>query len=128
MQNLTFESAWSKTISNKDRKQIERAFSDAVFDTVNSIYLSPLWQAINHKNHLLITVLIHNTTQQDLSFHNTKMRYIEGNQIVAEHSFTIPSLVIEPQTSMPWTFIFPVDSMRIRAALKNGKLEIVDSE
>ncbi|WP_176555770.1 SLAP domain-containing protein [Virgibacillus ndiopensis] len=125
MQKLRFESSWDKTISTKDRNQIEQVFSDTQCAVNEPIYFSSLWQAINHKNQLLVTVLIHNTSQKNLSFQNTKMRYLENNEIVVEYSFTLPLLFVEPHTSMPWTFIFPVESLCHKPKLKNGKLDIV---
>lgn len=66
MQNLVFEEAWDKTISNQDRYEIERAFQQSMIPQ-NELLCTPLWRAINHKGDLLVTVLIHNGTKEDFS-------------------------------------------------------------
>ncbi|MEH6949512.1 SLAP domain-containing protein [Bacillus sp. JJ634] len=126
MQKLQFEPSWDKTLSLKDRKRIEEIHSETSLSNPANMQLTPLWQATNHKGELLITVLVHNFSQQVLLFHNKKLRYIENKEIIAEHIFILPSLVIQRETSMPWTFIFPVESLKKPATLEKGHLEFVD--
>ena len=126
MQKLHFESSWDKTLSSKDRKIIEEIHLETRLPNHNSVHLTTLWQARNHKGALLVTVLIHNFGQQVLSFHNNKLCYVENKEITAEYTFTLPSLIVQPETSMPWTFIFPVESLKNQVTLENGHLESVD--
>ncbi len=127
MQKLRFESSWDKTLSANDRERIKQVFLKTSTTTNTSSHLlAPLWQAINHKGDLLMTVLVHNFDNQVLSFHNKKLRYIENNNVMAEHIFTLPSLTIENETSMPWTFIFPAEKWNSHAVLENGHLEVVN--
>lgn len=125
MQKLIFESAWDKTISNKDRKEIEAIFLETSQSDNQGVQLTPLWQAFNHKGELLVTVLIHNFTMHAFSFQNTKLTYIEANEVLIEHSFTIPSFSIQAKSSMPWTFIFPNENLDKKFTLENGHLEIM---
>ncbi|MGE8080122.1 SLAP domain-containing protein [Peribacillus loiseleuriae] len=127
MQKLQYESSWDKTLSNKDRKIIEGIFLNTSLPNQNSIQFTSLWQAINHKGELLVTVLVHNFSHQVCSFMNKKLRYIENNDIFAEHTFTLPSLTVQPETSMPWTFIFPVESLNSHELLEDGRLEGLDA-
>jgi len=126
MQKLQFEPSWDKTLSPKDRKRIEEIHFETSLSNPANVQLTPLWQAANHKGELLVTVLVHNFSQQVLLFHNKKLRYIENKEIIAEYIFNLPSLVIQRETSMPWTFIFPVESLKNRATLEKGHLEFVD--
>ncbi|MFB5283138.1 SLAP domain-containing protein [Peribacillus sp. Hz7] len=126
MQKLQFEPSWDKTLSLKDRKRIEEIHSETSLSNPANMQLTPLWQATNHKGELLITVLVHNFSQQVLLFHNKKLRYIENKEIIAEHIFSLPALVIQQETSMPWTFIFPVESLKKPTTLEKGHLESVD--
>jgi len=126
MQKLQFEPSWDKTLSPKDRKRIEEIHFETSLSNPANVQLTPLWQAANHKGELLVTVLVHNFSQQVLLFHNKKLRYIENKEIIAEYIFNLPSLVIQRETSMPWTFIFPVESLKKPATLEKGQLEFVD--
>lgn len=125
MQKLEFESSWDKTISDKDRQKIETVFLETSQSNNQRIRLTPLWQAFNHKGEFLVTVLIHNFTMLPYSFQNTKLKYIEANEVCIEHSFTLPSLSIQAESSTPWTFIFPNESLDNKFPLKNSHLEII---
>lgn len=124
MQTLQFEPSWDKALSTKDRELIEGIFKESNSQTEKDIKLTQIWQAKNYKNELLITVLIHNFTDETLTFNETNLMYVENEQLIAEHTFTLPTLKIEPKSSMPWTFIFPVESQKGTATLENGILEI----
>lgn len=127
MQKLQYESSWNKTLSNKDRKIIEGIFLETSLPKQNRIQFTSLWQAMNHKGELLVTVLVHNFSHQVYSFISEKLRYIENNEIMGEHTFTLPSLTIQPETSMPWTFIFPGESLKSHGSLENGHLAYLDA-
>jgi len=128
MQKLQFESAWDKTISETDRERIYQVFRKTKPSSTKSIELTPLWEAMNYKGELLVTVLIQNFGEQRISFQNEKLQYWEEEKIVAVNSFTLPALKIEPATSMPWTFIFPVGSLERHPSLKYGLLKFAYSE
>lgn len=124
MQNLQFESSWEKAIAIKDRELITEIFQDSNMIDGQIIRLVPIWEALNYKGEILITVLIHNFADIEQIFHKQKIAYIEKDTIIAEHTFTVPKLIIKPKTSMPWTFIFPVESLRMKEINGNGKLEL----
>ena len=121
MQQLQFESSWAKALSQQDRDAIEKLFNDTKGQHYTTIIFSPIRQAINHRNELLITVLVHNFSQQPFTFANTHLVYSNGQEVLAENIFTLPTLTIPPQVSMPWTFIFPVHQ---GTAFGNGQLTI----
>ena len=124
MQQLEFESSWEKAIAIKDRELITKIFQNSNVIDERSIRLEPIWEALNYKGEVLITVLIHNFTDTRLTFQHQKFAYIEEETIITEHIFTIPQLMIKPKTSMPWTFIFPVESLRMKEIHGSGKLEM----
>ncbi|MBS4175581.1 SLAP domain-containing protein [Bacillus sp. FJAT-49736] len=124
MQKLYFESAWDKTISEKDRERIREAFHKTSIPHNSQLEFTRLWEAINHKGALLVTVLIHNFDSEELTFHNKLLQYRENEEITAAHPFTLP-VPIKPETSMPWTFIFPAVHFYREPLLKNGRLEII---
>lgn len=124
MQKLQFEASWDKALSAKDRSTIERIFIETHQKNHSDILCSPIQEAINHKEELLITVLIHNFTEDDLTFDNTRIIYSNELGILAKNEFTLPRLTIPSQVSMPWTFIFPKDSYVRGNSIFNGQLEI----
>lgn len=110
-QTLIFENAWDRTIAEADREKIKDVFEQSRKHLNKTpIQFTALNNAINHKGELLVTVLIHNVSDKDFSFHEDSLQYIHSNtgKVIAEHSYTIPRLKIKKYTSMPWTFIFPI--------------------
>lgn len=111
MQQLKFEPSWDKALAAQDREQIELIFQKTKDLVIETVLFSPIREALNHKKEFLVTVLVHNFTDQELIFDQTRLVYMINEELVAEHFFTIPTLNLPPKTSMPWTFIFPVHSL-----------------
>jgi len=125
MQQLQFEVSWEKAIAKQDRQHIETIFNETKHVSDSDILCSPIREAINHKEALLVTVLVHNFTDNPLAFHNVRMLYSVHGEVMADKSFNIPALLIPAKVSMPWTFIFPKGSYKRQTAFENGRLEIV---
>lgn len=125
MQQLQFEAAWDKTLSIQDRDEIKRIFNETKQQNYSTILFSPIREAINHKNELLITVLVHNFSSNPLIFDHTRLIYSNEHGILAEREFTLPALTVPPQTSMPWTFIFSKESYTSNLSLQNGQLQLL---
>ncbi|WP_052000644.1 SLAP domain-containing protein [Gracilibacillus boraciitolerans] len=110
MQKLYFEKAWEKTISDHDKQYIKNRFEQTKNEQEHNIKLVPIRIAYNHRNDLLVTVLIHNfeAVTNDLSTINVEL--FEHSTQIGEENFTEHRLQLEAHTSMPWTFIFPYGS------------------
>lgn len=103
MQTLYFEDAWNRTLSDEDREKITAHFENLM--SQNDVIISFLWEAVNHQNEKLVTVLIHNPTSSSLDIHNTPIANPLSNGKLTISSFSIP-VPIPAKTSMPWTLIF----------------------
>lgn len=124
MQQLHFEASWDKALSAQDREQIVKLFNETKEKHFANIVFSPIREAINHRNELLITVLVHNFSAFPLTFENTRLIYSNEKMVLAEKLFTLPALSIPPKVSMPWTFIFPNGSYRLGNPNWDGRLII----
>lgn len=103
MQTLYFEDAWNRTLSKGDREKITAHFENTIDQ--DDVTISFLWEAVNHQNEKLVTVLIHNPTSRSLDIRDTPIAHISPNGKLTISSFSIP-VSIPPKTSMPWTLIF----------------------
>ena len=63
MQQLQFESSWDKQLAPQDRRNIEKIFQETKSLNSTSVIFSPIREAINHKDALLVSVLVHNFTK-----------------------------------------------------------------
>ena len=124
MQKLQWEKSWDKAVATQDREQIELIFLKTKDLMIEDILFTPIREAINYKKEFLVTVLVHNFTDQELIFDQTRLVYAIGNEVMARYLFTIPMLIIPPKASMPWTFIFPEGSYFAASFLENGRLQI----
>lgn len=124
MQQLQLQTAWHKALAAQDRKNIEKIFAETKDVNNNNFIFSPIREAINHKEELLVTVLIHNFMEHPLTFENSRLTYKIEGEIIAEKTFNLPTLIIPNKVSMPWTFIFPKDSYVLQSSFESGRLEI----
>ncbi|MBM7694757.1 SLAP domain-containing protein [Peribacillus deserti] len=125
MQQLQFEASWDKALAVEDRQKIESIFSETKHLNISGILCSPIREAINHKEALLVSVLIHNFTDDTLSLNKARLLYSVQGEVIADKVFTLPSLAVSSQVSMPWTFIFPRGSYIPHTTFENGRLEIL---
>ncbi|KGR84549.1 SLAP domain-containing protein [Lysinibacillus odysseyi] len=126
MQQLQFEASWQKSLSAKDRDLIETIFNETRYSGDFPVVFSSIREAINYKKDLLITVLVHNFSSSPLTFENIRLVYLNGQDVLADYTFTLPALIIPPYTSMPWTLIFPEGSYTAATSPLKGRLEIHD--
>ena len=125
MQILQFEASWDKALARKDREKIKELFHETKYKNSSRILFTPIREAINHKEELLVSVLVHNFMDHPLHFEETKLSYNVQEELLAVHSFTLPALVIPSKVSMPWTFIFPKGSFSSQNPVENGRLILI---
>lgn len=106
MQRLIFTEAWDHTISPHDRQTMENLFHQTKESACHELSFIIVRTAINHHNHLLVTVLIHNTSAKTIDLTTKIVQLLANDQVLAMFSITDSRLRIPANTSMPWTFIF----------------------
>ncbi|QGH33365.1 SLAP domain-containing protein [Gracilibacillus salitolerans] len=107
MQKLYFEDAWNKTISPQDRMKIEEVFKQTKEDAEDGVSFVPIRSAVNHRNDLLITTLIHNFQSENADLTNISIQLFQENKQIASQQIEEKRLHLPAKTTMPWTFIFP---------------------
>jgi SLAP domain-containing protein len=106
MQQLVLEEKWKQTISPQDLQTIEKFFQ-STSKNQEGVVFTPIRHARNHRNELLCSVIIHNFTDDKLSLIGSTLQLFHNDTIIAEESFHDTRLLLQPRTSMPWTFIYP---------------------
>lgn len=105
MQQLYFEPAWDRTISEEDRQWIINLFSAQDHTTDEKLLCTYVRHATNHRGELLYTVILHNYRDSPYSFIDEKVTLLDLTGNFTSGIFTLP-VDIPSYTSMPWTFIF----------------------
>src|SRR5690349_5445482 len=99
MQQLQFEASWDKALAAEDRQTIGKIFHETKHLNNSNILFAPIREAINYKEELLVTVLVHNFTDHTFKIHNTRLRYSIQGEVVADMTFTQPALTIPSNVS-----------------------------
>jgi SLAP domain-containing protein len=124
MQKLVFEPSWDRALSQRDRVEIERIFTDLNHENKAGQQMVPLRTAFNHKHEFLVTVLVNNYSDVSFSLLGKNVQYKEGTGTISEmtspYTFEVPA-----HTSMPWTFIFPKKTLKSEPSEKSGELIII---
>lgn len=124
MQRLLFEAAWEKTIDARDREEIEKVFEQVkeMIESRQSFFILSL--ARNHRNDLLVTVLIQNGLETDWVLCGEQLSYYEANKLIATEVFSDKRLIVPAKCSMPWTFIFSESSVQQEPNFEKGALQM----
>lgn len=123
MQKLLLDPSWDKALSAKDREEIHTLFENTIDSNEQ---FSLFWTAVNYKEELLITVLIHNFTDHTIDFANAELQYKEGGQLIAHHRFNLPNVKLNAAESTVWTFIFPLNSRKSLERPERGILSFIE--
>lgn len=103
---LIFHPKWEKALSIQDRKLIHQLVEQHGAPPVNQLNIIPIRAGLNYKGELFVTVIMQNGRNQDLHFTPREVSFSDhvGNQM--SQLFDLPDLVLQEQSSTPWTFIF----------------------
>ncbi|MCK6259294.1 SLAP domain-containing protein [Fictibacillus sp. KIGAM418] len=126
MQRLVYENSWDKAVADQDRETIEKVFQETCIPGEQETSFSMIRTALNYKGELLVTGVLHNYKQDRFTVEKKQLTYKEEGRTIAESVFTIPQIVLEAETSMPWTFIFPVESIKNEPVLAGGQLDFIN--
>jgi SLAP domain-containing protein len=108
---LILQKTWERAVSAQDREIFQKIFQSSPFPQDNELIFLPIRAGINYEKHIFATVLIQNGGKHDLIFDNFPLFFYDNTSKIAEHKFTIKELVVKANTSTPWTFIFPKETM-----------------
>ncbi|WP_349408894.1 SLAP domain-containing protein [Pseudalkalibacillus sp. SCS-8] len=120
---LVFEPSWEKAISDEDRKTITRLHEQNPIQK-GVLQFTPIRAAMNHHGALLAMVLIQNGWDEPFTVDGIPFTYTEeGRGVIAECQFRIAQVHVPAGASMPWTFVFPKETIRRRPLLKDWTLK-----
>ena len=109
MQSFQLQEAWQRQISPDDKEQLIDLFNKTRNQMGETITCIPYRLAFNHRQDLLCTVLIHNTKDESIDLRNVIVTIKKEHKEVATNTFHDLPLQLPGKTSMPWTYIFPLD-------------------
>ncbi|MCF6410844.1 SLAP domain-containing protein [Pseudalkalibacillus salsuginis] len=121
---LIFEPSWEKAIAKQDRKAIEQLHKASPLQK-GKLTWTPIRAAMNHQGSLLAMVLIQNGKEETFRAEGIFLDYYENKRgKVASFRFYVPQVVVPPNSSMPWTFVFPKISLHQRPSLVQWEIQL----
>ncbi|MCF6138983.1 SLAP domain-containing protein [Pseudalkalibacillus berkeleyi] len=125
-ERLLFDPAWEKAIAPRDRESIEQLHQS--HPVVNGeLSWTPINVALNHQGSILAMVLIQNGLEETFTAENLSLIYREHTRgVVAEANFQLKQVQVPSGASMPWTFVFPEQTVRKRPRLSDWQVEVAE--
>lgn len=110
---LDIDPTWEAKISEEQKEELRNLVSTLPKLGENEVSLHPVSAHIHEDGNLVATLLIRNGSKQAVDLQSLPLELINDNQeTIVVGQFTLPPLTILPNTSKPWTFIFPADMVQ----------------
>ena len=107
---LDVDPTWEGRLSDEQREELSKLVSTLPKLGENEVSIHPVAANIHEDGNLSTTLLVRNGSKQAVNLEVLPLEVInENGETIARGSFTLPPLTVQPNTSKPWTFIFPAD-------------------
>lgn len=111
-QQLELEESWIKALNDEQKNQLIELARTLPPLQENEVNMHSVQLSKDNDGSLRALMLIRNGAQQALTFEKLPLALHDATgDIAAKGLFEIGSLTVNPQTSKPWLFIFPPESM-----------------
>jgi|GEM_PF-877708 len=111
-QTLFFQEAWERTISLTDKEEIIKLFERSSSERKpGEVSFIPFRVALNYKGDILATVLIQNEVNSKVELLDFSLSLFDKEGYIATESFSYSNIALPPNSTMPWTFIFPREKL-----------------
>ncbi|WP_088041589.1 accessory Sec system S-layer assembly protein [Bacillus sp. EAC] len=105
---LDLNPEWEEQLTEEQKEELRKLVSTLPKLGPNEISLHAVSARSRDDGNLSATLLIRNGSKQAVNLEQLPLEVIDENgELIARGSFTLPPLTIHPNTSKPWTFIFP---------------------
>jgi accessory Sec system S-layer assembly protein len=110
---LDLDPSWEERLTEEQKDELSNLVSTLPQLGENEVSLYPVSANRDQEGNLLATLLIRNGSKQAVDLQALPLELINENlETIVVGSFTLPPLTILPNTSKPWTFIFPADMIQ----------------
>ncbi|WP_430509967.1 accessory Sec system S-layer assembly protein [Gottfriedia solisilvae] len=105
---LDLEPTWEAQLSDVQKEELAKLVASLPKLGENELSLHSISASLKEDGNLAATLLIRNGSKQAVNLEVLPLELFDENfEIIARGSFTLAPLTILPNTSKPWTFIFP---------------------
>ncbi|MBP0725141.1 accessory Sec system S-layer assembly protein [Bacillus sp. RG28] len=116
---LALEPSWEERLSEDQKQQLSELVSSLPKLGENEVSFHAVNAGLQPDGTLAATLLVRNGAKQAINLEQLPLELInENNELIASGSFKLPPLIVQPNTSKPWTFIFPAELVQLREFTK----------
>lgn len=113
---LDLDPTWEGRLSEEQIVELSNLVNTLPKLGENEVSIHPLGANSNEDGTLAATLLVRNGSKQAVNLEVLPLELLnENGETIARGSFTLPPLLIQANTSKPWTFIFPKELVQIPA-------------
>lgn len=111
-QKLELEESWIKTLNDTQKNSLIELARNLPPLQPNEVNVQSVQLSKDSEGALRALLLIRNGSEQGITFEKLPLGlYDAAGDVVAQGLFEVGGLTVNPQTSKPWLFIFPKDSI-----------------
>ncbi|MED0660837.1 accessory Sec system S-layer assembly protein [Bacillus smithii] len=127
---LDLEPSWEQSLPDEEKKKLQQLVSQLEPPKKNELNFMGLEAKMLQSGDLAVTLLIRNGYEKAIQIQQLPLRIIDANDaIAAEGQFNIGQLEIKPNTTKPWTFIFPKNNIKKSAPdLSSWKAVVIQKQ
>lgn len=104
---LHFHPVWEQSLPSKGKAELTAAFT--ALPASHSFIASPYLVKRKRNGGIVATVFLQNGTAYPVTLEQVQVQLYQQKKRLAQHKFE-ESLVIPPNSTMPWSFVFPPKS------------------
>jgi accessory Sec system S-layer assembly protein len=112
---LDLEPMWEEQLSDSQKNELEQLVNSLPQLGENEVSFHTVNAGFQPEGSLAVTLLVRNGAKQSINLEHLPLELVnENNELIASGSFKLPPLTVQPNTSKPWTFIFPAELVRMK--------------
>lgn len=115
---LDLDDSWKGKLSEEQIKQLENVVKNLPKLEKTEVNFTGFQIKLLEDSGLAVSILLRNGNEKTLSLEQLPLEILDANQkLVAKGFFKLdPALTIQPDSTKPWTFIFPKEMVNVEGA------------
>lgn len=110
--SLDIDSSWYDILSEKQIKELEEVVENLPELSKNELNLTGYQTHLNEDGSLNVVIFIRNSYNQTIDLETLPLEIVDASgEIVCKGDFNLPPLSVKGNTTKPWTFIFPKETI-----------------
>jgi accessory Sec system S-layer assembly protein len=108
--SLDLEESWETIITNEQREKLKQVVSQLPTLKEGELNMFGISSEFDTEHNLSVTLLIRNGSQKTVNIQHLPLQLTDAaGEVVCKGGFKLSNFKVNPNTSKPWSFVFPSD-------------------